>query len=158
MGDSHINRIYETSYSIIKSKFSPLFKGGWGGSTMLNDSDFHLPYNPALNSRAKELRKNMTPAERKFWHKYLRTFQFKVYRQRPIDYFIVDFYCPSLKLVIEVDGESHYTDEGKDYDRERTQRLEGYGIKVIRFSNQEVLNEFEGVCDEIERMIPPSPP
>jgi very-short-patch-repair endonuclease len=125
---------------------------------MLNDTDFHLPYNPALIPRAKELRKNMTPAERKLWHQYLRTFQFKVYRQRPIDYFIVDFYCPSLKLVIEVDGESHYTDEGKDYDQERTQRLEGYGIKVARYTNQQVLNEFEDVCDEIQRMIPPSPP
>jgi very-short-patch-repair endonuclease len=125
---------------------------------MLNETDFHLPYNPALIPRAKELRKNMTPAERKLWYQYSIIFQFKVYRQRPIDYFIVDFYCPSLKLVIEVDGESHYTDEGKDYDRERTQRLEGYGIKVIRFSNQEVLNEFEGVCDEIERMILPNPP
>ena len=124
---------------------------------MLNETDFHLPYNPALISRAKELRKNMTTAERKLWHQYLRTFKFKVYRQRPIDYFIVDFYCPSLKLVIEVDGEGHYTDEGKDYDQERTQRLEGYGIKVIRFTNQQVLNEFESVCEEIEKMIPPSP-
>ena len=125
---------------------------------MLNETDFHLPYNPALIPRAKELRKNMTPAERKLWYQYLRTFKFKVYRQRPIDYFIADFYCPSLKLVIEVDGEGHYTYEGKDYDQERTQRLEGYGIKVIRFTNQQILEDFESVCAEIERMIPPSPP
>ncbi|WP_103669995.1 endonuclease domain-containing protein [Pseudanabaena sp. BC1403] len=124
---------------------------------MLYETDFHLPYNPALIPRAKELRKNMTPAERKLWHQYLRTFKFKVYRQRPIDYFIADFYCPSLKLVIEVDGERHYSDEGKDYDQERTQQLEGYGIKVIRFTNHQVLNEFESVYAEIERMIPPSP-
>ncbi len=125
---------------------------------MLNETDFHLPYNPALIPRAKELRKNMTPAERKFWHQYLRTFKFKVYRQRPIDHFIADFYCPSLKLVIEVDGEGHYTYEGKDYDRERTQRLEGHGIKVIRFTNQQILEDFEIVCNQIEMMIPPSPP
>ncbi|MFN5264885.1 MAG: endonuclease domain-containing protein [Pseudanabaena sp.] len=125
---------------------------------MLNETDFHLPYNPALISRAKELRKSMTPAERKLWHQYLRTFKFKVYRQRPIDYFIVDFYCPSLKLVIEVDGEGHYTDEGKGYDQERTQRLEGYGIKVIRFTNRQVLDDLESICEEIERMIPPRPP
>ena len=123
----------------------------------LNKSDFHLPYNPALIARAKELRKNMTPAEKKLWYGYLRNFDSKVLRQRPIDYFIVDFYCPSLKLVIEVDGESHYSNEGQDYDRERTQRLEGYKIKVVRFTNQQVLGGFEGVCGEIQRLIPPAP-
>ncbi|MFN7356409.1 MAG: endonuclease domain-containing protein, partial [Pseudanabaena sp.] len=65
---------------------------------------------------------------------------------------------PSLKLVIEVDGEGHYSDEGKDSDQERTQKIESYRIKVIRFTNHQVLNEFESVCEEIERMIPPSPP
>jgi very-short-patch-repair endonuclease len=124
----------------------------------LKTSEHHLPYNSDLTTRAKELRQNMTPAERKLWHKYLRHFQFRVLRQRPIDHFIVDFYCPSLKLVIEVDGESHYTDDGQAYDQERTQRLEGYGIKVIRFTNRQVLDGFENVCEAIERMIPPSPP
>lgn len=124
----------------------------------LNTNDFHLPYNRALVSRAKELRKNMTPAEKKLWYGYLRTFNFKVLRQRPIDYFIVDFYCPTLKLVIEVDGESHYTNEGKYYDRQRTQRLESYGIKVIRYTNQQILDDFESVCNEIYRSIPPNPP
>jgi very-short-patch-repair endonuclease len=56
----------------------------------------------------------MTPAERKFWSGYLRTFKFRVLRQRPIDNFIVDFFCAQLKLVIEVDGESHFTNDGKD--------------------------------------------
>ena len=125
---------------------------------MLKETDFHLPYNSALISRAKELRKNMTPAERKLWYRYLRTFEIRVLRQRPIDHFIVDFYCPSLKLVIEVDGESHYTEESKERDRARTQQLEGYGLKVVRFTNQQVLYEFEKVCDEIQRLIPPSPP
>jgi very-short-patch-repair endonuclease len=122
-----------------------------GGSTItnLNDSDFHLPYNPALIDRAKQLRKNMTAAEKKLWYGYLRTFKFKVFRQRPIDHFIVDFYCPSLKLVIEIDGDSHFTDEGKEYDQERTQRLEGYGLTVLRFTNQQVLQDFEGVCGAI---------
>ncbi|HBR74940.1 MAG TPA: endonuclease, partial [Cyanobacteria bacterium UBA11159] len=55
-----------------------------------------------------------------------------------IDHFIVDFYCPSLKLVIEVDGESHFTDEEKAWDRERTERLEGYGLTIIRFTNEQV--------------------
>src|SRR5690242_15943608 len=94
----------------------------------LNSSDFHLPYNPKLVERAKELRKNMTPAEKKLWCEYLRDFQFRVFRQRPINHFIVDFYCPTLQLVIEIDGDSHFTDEGKDYDIDRTNILEGYGL------------------------------
>ncbi|MBD2461330.1 endonuclease domain-containing protein [Oscillatoria sp. FACHB-1407] len=121
----------------------------------LNNSDFHLPYNPALISKAKELRQNMTPAEKKLWYQYLRTFKFKVLRQRPIDYFIVDFYCPSLKLVIEIDGESHFTQDGQDYDQARTERLEGYGLQVLRFTNQQVLKDFENVCWAIEGLIPP---
>ena len=124
----------------------------------LNDSDFHLPYDRALIPRAKELRKNMTATKRKLWHQYLRTFQFRVFRQRPIDYFIVDFYCPTLKLVIEIDGDSHYTEQIQDYDRERSQRLAGYGLKVIRFTNQQVLENFDGVCGEIGGLIPPSSP
>ncbi|MFE4108361.1 endonuclease domain-containing protein [Almyronema epifaneia] len=123
--------------------------------TNLNNSDFHLPYNPALVPRAKELRKNMTSAEKKLWYSYLRQFRFKVLRQRPIAHFIVDFYCPSLKLVIEIDGDSHFTDEGQAYDRERTAQLEGYGLSVIRFTNQQILLEFRSVCEQLNRLIPP---
>lgn len=99
----------------------------------------------------------MTVAEKKLWYSYLKSFPFRVLRQKPIDNFIVDFYCAKLKLVIEVDGDSHYTNDGREYDIERTQILEGYGLKVIRFSNDEVLNEFEGVCRRIEE-IPLNPP
>jgi very-short-patch-repair endonuclease len=123
--------------------------------TDLNTSDFYLPYNTELVARAKELRKNMTIAEKKLWYSYLKTFKFKVLRQRPIDHFIVDFYCPTLKLVIEIDGDSHFTDEGKDYDQERTQRLEGYGLKVLRFTNHQVLQDFKNVCEAIQNWIPP---
>jgi very-short-patch-repair endonuclease len=119
-----------------------------------NDTDFHLPYNRQLVEKAKELRKNMTPAEKRLWYGYLKTFKFRVLRQRPIDNFIVDFFCAQLRLVIEVDGESHFTDDGKDYDWERTQILEGYGLKVLRFSNDEVLQDWEGVCRRIEEEIP----
>jgi very-short-patch-repair endonuclease len=112
---------------------------------------YFLPYNPKLLARAKEMRKNPTPAEKKLWN-YLRTFPLKVYRQRPIDNFIVDFCCEPLKLVIEVDGESHFTESGIIYDRERTRVLEGYGLKVMRFTNQEVLQNYESVCAEIEKV------
>lgn len=122
--------------------------------SVMKDSDFHLPYNPELVAKARELRKNMTVAERKLWYGYLRNFKFRVLRQRPIAYFIVDFYCAALKLVIEVDGDSHFTAEGQAYDAKRTEILEGYGLRVIRFTNDEVLHSFEGVCQYIESFIP----
>ena len=71
---------------------------------------------------------------------------------------IVDFYCPKLKLVIEIDGDIHYTENAQEYDRQRTEILEGYGLKVIRFTNQEVLQNLAGVVVVIEESIPPSPP
>lgn len=108
------------------------------------EGDYFLPYNPQLVPRAKEMRKNPTIAERKLWG-YLRNFPVKFWRQRPIDNFIVDFYCPKLKLVIEVDGDSHFTDLGLVYDEERTRVLEGYGLQIIRFTNDEVLQNFEEV-------------
>jgi len=70
----------------------------------LNDSNFHLPYNPKLIPIAKQLRKNPTPAEKKLWQDFLRNFPLRVLRQIPIDNFIVDFYCAALLLVIEIDG------------------------------------------------------
>ncbi|WP_414575888.1 endonuclease domain-containing protein [Anabaena sp. CCY 9402-a] len=123
----------------------------------LNSSNFHLPYNPKLVERAKELRKNMTLAEKKLWYKYLRDFQFRIFRQRPIDHFIVDFYCPTLQVVIEIDGDSHFTDEGQDYDLERTRILEGYGLKIIRFTNSQVLHQFDSVCEEIQGLVTSKP-
>jgi very-short-patch-repair endonuclease len=121
----------------------------WRIVSKLNDSNFHLPYNPKLIPIAKELRKNPTPAEKKLWQNFLRNFPFRVLRQRPIDNFIVDFYCAALMLVIEVDGENHFTEQGKQSDAERTAILEGYGLKVVRFTNVEVLQGFEGVCQEL---------
>jgi len=118
------------------------------------ESNNHLPYNPKLITRAQELRKNMTKAERHLWYDYLRHLAVRVHRQRPIHHFIVDFYCPALKLVIEIDGETHSTETAKAYDLERTQILEGYGLQVIRFNNQEVLNSFQGVCEKIGGLIP----
>ena len=116
---------------------------------------FHLPYNPKLVARAREMRKNPTPVEKKLWYGFLRTFKYRVIRQRPIDNFIVDFYCAHLKLVIEVDGDSHYSEDGIQNDQLRTSRLEGYGLRVIRFTNIEVLDNFEEVCATIERIPHP---
>jgi very-short-patch-repair endonuclease len=110
---------------------------------------YHLPYNPDLVERARELRRNMTPAERQLWE-YLKHAPYRFLRQRPIDHFIVDFYCPALRLVIEVDGEQHYTEEGKAYDAERDTILQSYGLQVVRFHNEEVLRHFESVRQRIE--------
>ena len=110
----------------------------------------HLPYNPRLIERSKELRKNMTPAENKLWHGFLRRFRFRVLPQRTIDNYIVDFYCASLKLVIEIDGEHHFTEEGKQYDGERDGILESYGLNILRVTNKEVMENFMAVCRKIE--------
>jgi very-short-patch-repair endonuclease len=118
---------------------------------------FHLPYNPGLVQRAREMRKNPTAAEKKLWMEYLRNFKYRVLRQRSIDNYIVDFYCAKLKLVIEVDGDSHFNEEAQAYDEQRTRILEGYGLRVLRFTNTEVLQNFEAVGEAIER-IPPDPP
>ena len=143
----YISQSYNTSQK------PPFAKGGWG-DLILN----YLPYNKNLVPRAKALRKNMTLAERKIWYDYLRNFSYRVYRQRPIDNFIVDFYCPKLKLVIEIDGDSHSSENAQKYDRERTKILAGYGLKVIRFNNEEVLHNLAGVVTLIEGTIPPNPP
>jgi very-short-patch-repair endonuclease len=127
-------------------------------SKNLNNSDFHLPYNAQLIPRAKELRQNPTPAEKKLWQDYLRTFPFRVLRQRPIAHFIVDFYCAALKLVIEVDGDGHFTEAGQEYDRERSQVLAGYGLRIVRFTNDQVMHQFEMVCGQIGGEIPLNPP
>lgn len=95
----------------------------------------------------------MTVAEKKLWYGYLRTFPHRVHRQRPIHHYIVDFYCPKLKLVIEVDGDSHFTPKAQEYDRKRTEILEGYDLQVLRFTNEQVNHNFEGVCQTVEEYL-----
>jgi very-short-patch-repair endonuclease len=110
---------------------------------------FHLPYNPDLVGLARLMRKDLTPAEKKLWEGLLRDFKFRVLRQRPIDNFIVDFYCPKMKLVIEIDGAGHFKDEGKALDRERAEILKAYGLRVVRFSDHDVMMHFSEVCEGI---------
>jgi very-short-patch-repair endonuclease len=118
---------------------------------------FSLPYDPELVDWARELRGNMTPAEKQLWYGYLRGLQIRFMRQRPIDHYIVDFYCPELKLIIEVDGDSHISPDEEKYDEERSRVLEGYGLRILRFTNQDIFENFESVCVEIEKRIPPTP-
>ncbi len=115
----------------------------------LISTGFHLPYNPHLVELARSMRKSPTPAEEKLWHHYLKHCGYRVLRQRPIDNFIVDFYCPKKKLVLEIDGATHFTAEGKGSDKERTAILESYGLQVVRFSDHDVISKFPEVRKKI---------
>jgi very-short-patch-repair endonuclease len=114
---------------------------------------YHIPYNPELKDRARELRKNMTEPEKKLWFNFLRNHTATFLRQKPLDNFIVDFYCAKYKLIIEIDGDSHYSEEGPLYDKRRTLALAGHGLHVLRFTNTEVMQNFEGVCEEVEKFL-----
>ena len=112
-----------------------------------------LPYNRKLKPRAQELRKNATPQEDELWYKFLRKHPCSFSRQKTIKCYIVDFICRSKKLVIEIDGSQHYTDDGLEYDQIRTELLEGLGLNVIRFTNAEVDSSFDKVCAEIQNYL-----
>jgi very-short-patch-repair endonuclease len=99
--------------------------------------------------RARELRRAMTPAERKLWFEFLRYQKPRFYSQRSIGKFIADFYCAKAKLVIELDGELHSSEQGQAYDEERSAFLEGLEVSVLRFTNLEVTKNFEGICNRI---------
>ena len=106
-----------------------------------------------LKQRRKDLRNNPTQAEAFLWG-CLKGSQLegrKFRRQTSIKSFIVDFYCPEEKLVIELDGDLHFDDEVKKYDDERTKKIESEGIKVIRFENQDVLLNLKSVLSEIKK-------
>ena len=111
---------------------------------------------PKDNSKleyARKLRREMTPHERKLWYLFLRSYPVKIYKQRIIGSYIVDFYCASAKLVIEIDGSQHYADSVAAYDRKRTVYLESLGMKTVRYSNREIDREFPAVCEQINRII-----
>jgi very-short-patch-repair endonuclease len=115
-----------------------------------------LPYDGRLKERSQQLREDMTPAETFLWSK-IRMKQLKscwFYRQKPIGEYIADFYCPKAKLVVEVDGGQHFTDEIIDYDRVRNEYMASIGLTVLRFTNKEVLSNIAGVIEAIERNIP----
>lgn len=110
-------------------------------------------YNHNLKEQSRELRKNMTEQEKRLWFCFLKVYPIKIYRQRVIGSYIADFYCSKAKLVIEIDGSQHYTDEGMNYDENRTNAINEFGLEVIRFSNYDVNTNFEGVCMEIDKVI-----
>ena len=125
--------------------FYPPEKGGKGG---------YIAYNPALKEKARKNRNNPTAAEKKLWFDLLqgkRLGDLKFTRQKPLDEYIVDFYCAQLRLAIEIDGDSHA--EQEQYDQERTHRLNSLGVEVVRYTHAEVLNNLEGVYSDLKARI-----
>ena len=112
-----------------------------------------LPYKGTLIQNAKALRKEATKQENHLWYDFLRDYPIRFQRQKTIDGFIVDFYCASAKLVIEVDGSQHYEPQGMAYDAERSVFLSSLGLEVLRFSNRDIDREFRGVCEQIDITI-----
>ncbi|MCX6230807.1 MAG: endonuclease domain-containing protein [Bacteroidetes bacterium] len=119
--------------------------------------NFYFGASEEIIRRARILRKTMTKAEIKLWQ-HLQKNQFnglKFRRQHPINRFIVDFYCHTLKLVIEIDGGVHQEAIQIERDENRTYELEQFGLKVIRFENNMVMTNITGVLKEIEKNINP---
>lgn len=110
-------------------------------------------HNPALTENAKALRKNMTKEERHLWYDFLRTHKLRFLRQKIIDNYIVDFYCAKTKLVIELDGSQHFEPNAILRDKIRTEQIEKYNLTVLRIPNNEINENFDGVCEFIDNYI-----
>ena len=108
-----------------------------------------LPRNSDLLSRAKEMRRNMTKQEFHLWADYLRDFKPRFRRQEIIGNYIVDFYIDSAKIIIELDGSQHYSEEGEAKDIIRDSYFKRIGIKVLRYTNRQINERFKDVCDDI---------
>lgn len=118
-----------------------------------------LPYNPQLKQNSRALRSDMTDAEQRLWsrlrRKQINGWQF--YRQKPIGEYIVDFYCPSARLVVELDGSQHLEPQHQAADQRRSTYLANLGLRVLRFDNRQVLLETDAVVEAVAG-IPPAPP
>ena len=137
---------------------SPLQKGNIRGFS--RSPRVMLTYNGNLKEVSRQLRNNMTEAERLFWSrvkgKQLSGAQF--YRQKIIGNCIVDFYCPQAKLVVEIDGGQHFEEAGAKNDAIRDDCLKAMGLRVLRFSNREVVENVVGVLETVREEIPLNPP
>lgn len=112
-----------------------------------------LDYKKKNITLAKNLRKNATPQEKHLWYDFLSRYEIRFQRQKAIDNFIADFYCHKANLVIEIDGSQHYTQTGIQNDEFRTEILEGYNLKVIRFTNHQIDTNFYAVCEYIDQVV-----
>lgn len=110
-------------------------------------------YNKKLIPTAKTLRKTMTKEERHLWYDFLKDYPLKFVRQKVLGRYIADFYCAKVKLVIELDGSHHYTDDGIEYDMDRNEYLNNFGLTVIHIPNSDINSDFIAVCDYIDSLI-----
>jgi very-short-patch-repair endonuclease len=123
-----------------------------------------LRYNPRLKGRARSLRANLTDAEQRLWARLRRKqiLGVQFYRQKPIGNYIADFYAPAARLVVEVDGSQHFEPTQAEHDRRRTAYLKELGLRVLRYTDRQVLLELDSVAEEIfravEKKIPLIPP
>ena len=124
--------------------------GDWGRDMKTYNKD-NIPL-------AKQLRKNMTPWERKLWYEFLRKYPVRFQRQKVIGNYIADFYCAGAKLVIELDGSGHYETKQFAKDALRTHELENMGFHVIRFTNLDIDHSFAEVCESIDLVVKSSLP
>ena len=114
-----------------------------------------LPYDKRLKERSRILRENMTAAEEYLWAK-IRTDKvqgYRFYRQKPTGIYIADFYCHKAKLVIEIDGSQHSSIQNREYDQGRSDFFMGLGIRVIRFSNRDILSNINAVLEKIKQLL-----
>ena len=105
--------------------------------------------NARLTANAQNLRSSMTKEERHLWYDFLKLLPVTFNRQKVIRNYIVDFYCASAKLIIELDGSQHYEESGRQKDTDRDHNLQKLGYTVLRYSNLDVNQNFRGVCEDI---------
>ena len=112
-----------------------------------------MQHNKKLTERAQNLRTNMTKEERRLWYEYLSSYKYRFRRQVTCGSYILDFYCAAAKLAIELDGSQHYDPSEMEYDNKRTAYLESQGLRVLRFTNLDILREFRSVCEKIDMTV-----
>ena len=106
-------------------------------------------HNKKLVNNAQTLRKNMTDEEKHLWYDFLKKLPVNVNRQKNIGIYIVDFLISSSKLVIELDGSQHWNEENKQNDKARDEYLASLDLTVLRYSNKDINDNFDGVCADI---------
>ena len=110
-------------------------------------------HNKSLVPNAKELRNNMTKEERHLWYDFLRDCSVRFSRQKVFGKYIVDFYSAEAKMIIELDGSQHFEEAGQSYDAMRDEYLKAYGLTIIRVPNNEINDNFDGVCEYLNNLI-----
>ena len=111
--------------------------------------------NPRLTENAQSLRRNMTKEEKHLWYDCLKKLPITVKRQKVFGKYIADFYIPKAKIIIELDGSQHYSEEGEKADATRDDYFVKNGFIVLRYTNLQIQQEFKNVCEDIWYRIDP---